>query len=137
VLLRFGYHLVLLDTSPDTTNPVTQYALQRAQQMVLIGEQNYFTAELVNEAVEDLLESHAGQQTTVVLNRVESDPGAGDVKQVQAKLRAHTDGPQVVIPHDRQLARSLAAGRYDLDAVARPTRLPLKHLALDVVERLV
>jgi len=133
-----AYDLLLLDTSPDITTPVTEYALSRGHQMICVCEQNYLTAKVVDHALGYLLETPAGRQTTLAFNRVLNQAGAGRIAEVQAQMRAKCDGPQVVIPFDAELNAALASGRYHLPGVRhRATRLPLKQLALRVVERLV
>jgi hypothetical protein len=43
----------------------------------------------------------------------------------------------VTIPYDEQLAATLDAGHYTLDALRRPTRTAIKRLGLAVAEQLV
>jgi MinD-like ATPase involved in chromosome partitioning or flagellar assembly len=135
-----NYELVLLDTSPDITSPVTQLALREADQLVLVAEQGYLTAEVIWHALDFLLASPAagpdGSCATIAINKVVAEPKAGRVDELQRQLRKVHEGPQVQIPFDLDLHAAIAAGHYSLPEVKRrTTRLPLKQLPLDVTER--
>ena len=54
-----SYEIVILDTSPDITSPVTQLTLRDADQLVLVTEQGYLTAAVVWRALRFLLASQA------------------------------------------------------------------------------
>ena len=86
-----NYDLILLDTSPDVTNPVTQLALDRGTQMVIVLEQDFLSSSVVIENLEYLLSRPAagenGENATVVLNKVMSDPRAGDVDATERAIR--------------------------------------------------
>ena len=135
-----NYELILLDTSPDITSPVTQLALQKADQLVLVAEQGYLTAEVVWHSLTYMLGSPAagpdGSRATIAINKVVDNPKAGRVDELQRQLRKVHEGPQVLIPFDLDLHAAIAAGSYSLPEVRRrATRLPLKQLTLNVTER--
>ena len=135
-----NYELILLDTSPDITSPVTQLALQKADQLVLVAEQGYLTAEVVWHSLTYMLASPAagpdGSRATIAINKVVDNPKAGRVDELQRQLRKVHEGPQVLIPFDLDLHAAIAAGSYSLPEVRRrATRLPLKQLTLNVTER--
>ena len=135
-----NYELILLDTSPDITSPVTQLALQKADQLVLVAEQGYLTAEVVWHSLTYMLAQAAagpdGSRATIAINKVVDNPKAGRVEELQRQLRKVHEGPQVLIPFDLDLHAAIAAGSYSLPEVRRrATRLPLKQLTLNVTER--
>ncbi len=140
--LLSSYEIVILDTSPDITSPVTQLALREADQLVLVAEQGYLTAAVVWRALRFLLASKAAGanagHATVAINKVITDDRAGNVEELQAQLRTEHAGPQVLIPFDLDVHAAIAAGRYALPEVRRRrTRLALKELTLCVTERLI
>jgi MinD-like ATPase involved in chromosome partitioning or flagellar assembly len=137
-----SYEIVILDTSPDITSPVTQLTLRDADQLVLVTEQGYLTAAVVWRALRFLLASQAagraGERATIAINKVIADDRAGKVEVLQEQLRTEHRGPQVRIPFDLDLHAAIAAGQYGLsDVRRRATRLALKELTLCVTERFV
>ncbi|MGO9959181.1 MAG: CpaE family protein [Solirubrobacteraceae bacterium] len=140
--LLSSYEIVILDTSPDITSPVTQLTLRDADQLVLVTEQGYLTAAVVWRALRFLLASQAagqaGERATIAINKVIADDRAGKVEVLQEQLRTEHRGPQVRIPFDLDLHAAIAAGQYGLcDVRRRATRLALKELTLCVTERFV
>jgi MinD-like ATPase involved in chromosome partitioning or flagellar assembly len=137
-----NYNVLLLDTSPDITSPVTQLALQRATQMVIVLEQGYVSSGVVLRNLRYLLSQAAagpgGSRATVVINRVLTDPRAGRLEQLREEI-AHThSGPVIEIPWDLDLRAEIDAGTYALNRVhRRSTRLPLKKLAIHVAENFI
>ena len=137
-----NYDLIVLDTSPDVTNPVTQLAFERGTQMVIVLEQDFLSSSVVIENLEYLLDRPAagetGERVTVVLNKVMSDPRAGDVNVTERAIRELHHGPVIRVPFDLDLSAQLSAGQYTLDAIRRrATRLPIKQLAIEVCGRFV
>ena len=135
-----NYELILLDTSPDITSPVTQLALQKADQLVLVAEQGYLTAEVVWHSLTYMLCAGSrgpGRQPGDDRDQQgRRQPKAGRVEELQRQLRKVHEGPQVLIPFDLDLHAAIAAGSYSLPEVRRrATRLPLKQLTLNVTER--
>ena len=119
---------------------MTQLALQKADQLVLVAEQGYLTAEVVWHSLTYMLASPAagpdGSRATIAINKVVDNPKAGRVDELQRQLRKVHEGPQVLIPFDLDLHAAIAAGSYSLpDVRRRATRLPLKQLTLNVTER--
>ena len=141
-LLASNYNLILLDTSPDITNPVTQWAQLHGTQMIIVTEQGYLSGKVVEHSLRYLLEQPAagasGRQATVVVNKVLDDPRAGSIEETQRALREHHAGPIIRIPWDLDLRAQIDLGDYTLDRVRRrATRLPIKQLALEVTERFI
>jgi MinD-like ATPase involved in chromosome partitioning or flagellar assembly len=137
-----NYNVLLLDTSPDITSPVTQLALQRATQMVIVLEQGYVSSGVVLRNLRYLLSQPAagpnGSRATVVINRVLTDPRAGRLEQLREEISHTHAGPTIEIPWDLDLRAEIDAGTYTLNRVRRrSTRLPLKKLALHVAENFI
>jgi len=137
-----NYNVLLLDTSPDITSPVTQLALQRGTQMIIVLEQGYVSSGVVVRSLRYLLEQPAagsgGSRAIVVINRVLSDPRAGRLEELRDEIRKSHSGPIIEIPWDLDLRAEIDAGTYTLDRVRRrSTRLPLKRLALHVAENFI
>ena len=136
-----NYNVLMLDTSPDITSPVTQLALQRGTQMIIVLEQGYVSSGVVIHSLPYLLEQPAaggdGSQAIVVINRVMTDPRAGALQPLRDEIRKAHAGPIIEIPWDLDLRADIDSGTYALDHVKqRSTRLPLKQLALAVAQNL-
>lgn len=141
-LLIESYDILLLDCSPDIMNPVTRWALQRGTQLVISTEQGYLTGSVVQHALDYLLAQPAaggGDKTVAVINKVINDTRAGSVDETERALKStNPNMPVVRIPYDLDLRALIDSGHYSLDLVKRrPTRLPIKQLALEVCRRLV
>ena len=92
-----NYNVLVLDTSPDITSPVTQLALQRGTQMIIVLEQGYVSSGVVIHSLPYLLEQPAaggdGSQAIVVINRVMDDPRAGALQPLRDEIRKAHAGP--------------------------------------------
>ena len=137
-----SYNLLVLDTSPDIASPVTQLALQRGTQMIIVLEQGYVSSGVVTRSLPYLLEQPAaggdGSRAIVVINRVINDSRAGAIDVLREEIRGAHAGPIVEIPWDLDLRADIDSGEYTLDGVKRrATRLPLKRLALHVAGNFV
>ena len=141
-LLAPNYNLILLDTSPDIMNPITQWALLHGTQAIIVTEQGYLSGKVVEHSLPYLLEQPAsgenGRQATVVINKVLDDPRAGSTEETQRALREHHAGPVIRIPWDLDLRAQIDLGDYTLDQVRRrSTRLAIKQLAVEVTDRFI
>ena len=129
-LLSCFYETVLLDLSGVTT-PLARFALDRADQAVLVTTPDQLTATLAIHALDQL-----GERTTVVVNR--SHPRlAPELRAIEECVARRGARPPVAVPDDRRLATMLHTGTYSLEALDRNTRLAVKRLGLAVAERLV
>jgi MinD-like ATPase involved in chromosome partitioning or flagellar assembly len=138
-ILMPNYNVLVLDTSPDITSPVTQLALQRGTQMIIVLEQGYVSSGVVIHSLPYLLEQPAaggdGSRAIVVINRVMTDPRAGALQPLRDEIRKAHSGPIIGIPWNLDLRADIDSGTYALDHVKqRTTRLPLKRLALAVAQ---
>jgi MinD-like ATPase involved in chromosome partitioning or flagellar assembly len=125
------YEVVLLDLGTGVAGPLARFAVDRADQAVLITTPEWVTATVVFEALSHLRHD----RTTLVLNK--SKLRSEDVPVVEQRFRARHVHRSVAIPYDEQLATMLDSGTYSLDALNRRTRAAVKQLGLSVAEQLV
>jgi MinD-like ATPase involved in chromosome partitioning or flagellar assembly len=124
------YEVVLLDLGTGVAGPLARFAIERADQVVLVTTPEWVTSTVVLEALAQLRHD----RTTVLLNK--SCLRIGDVRAIQECFRSEHLHRSVTIPHDERLATMLDSGTYSLDALARPTRIAAKRLGLAVAEQL-
>jgi MinD-like ATPase involved in chromosome partitioning or flagellar assembly len=125
------YEVVLLDLGTGVAGPLARFAVERADQLVLVTTPEWVTSTIVLEALAYLEHDN----TTVVLNK--SYLRSGDVSAIEDRFRAEHLHRAITIPHDEQLATMLDSGCYALDALARGTRVAIKQLGLSAAEQLV
>jgi MinD-like ATPase involved in chromosome partitioning or flagellar assembly len=120
--LSIFYEVVLLDLGTGVTSPIARFALERADQVVLVATPERMTMQLAVSA----------------LGRSEPDRTRLVVNKAPARLAADSrpDGT-IVIPYDERLHLMLESGAYSLGALPGDVRLPVKRLAAAVAERLV
>jgi MinD-like ATPase involved in chromosome partitioning or flagellar assembly len=131
-LLSTFYELVILDLGPGVAGPIAQFAIARADQLVLVTTPELITSSLVLAAHEHLEHDH----TTVACNKFHARRPA-DLAELERRLRERRLHRSAAIPHDPRLAAMLDSGTYQLDALERTTRTALKRLGLAVTEQLV
>jgi len=125
------YEVVLLDLGTGVAGPLARFAIERADQAVLVTTPEWVTASIVLDAL-SLLQH---DRTTVVINK--SLLRSADVRVIEERFRAEHLHRSVTIPHDDQLAVMLDTGTYDLGALKRRSRIAIKRLGLAVAEQLV
>jgi len=130
-LLGTFYELVLLDLGTGVTGQLAQFAIGRADQVVLVTTPEWVTSTAVLSALEHL--EH--DRTTVVANKFHSRR-TPDVHELERRLRERRLHRSVAIPDDEQLAAMLDTATYQLDALERPSRMAIKRLGLAVSEQL-
>jgi MinD-like ATPase involved in chromosome partitioning or flagellar assembly len=126
------YEVVLLDLGTGVVGPLASFAVERADQVVLVTTPEWVTATVVLGALSHL--ARPGR-TTVVINKARV--GSAEVGVVEQRFRAEHLLRTVTIPYDERLAAMLDTGTYALGALRSPTRLAIKRLGLAVAERLV
>jgi MinD-like ATPase involved in chromosome partitioning or flagellar assembly len=126
------YEAVLLDLGTGVAGPLARFAIERADQVVLVTTPEWITASVVLDALEHL--QH--ERTTVVVNKARSRPAA-ELRAVEECFRRERLHRSVTIPHDERLAVMLDTGTYVLEALDRGTRVPVKRLGVAVAEQLV
>ena len=124
------YEVVLLDLGTGVAGPLARFAIDRADQAVLVTTPEWVTSSVVLDALAHVQHD----RTTVALNK--SLLRAKDMPAVEQRFRAEHLHRTLTIPCDEQLAAMLDAGHYTLDALARPTRMAIKQLGLAVGEQL-
>jgi MinD-like ATPase involved in chromosome partitioning or flagellar assembly len=130
-LLSTFYEVVLLDLGTGVAGPLARFAVERADQIVLVTTPEWVTSSAVLAALEHL--EH--ERTTVAANKFHAR-GPADLAALERTLRERRLHRNVAIPHDDQLATMLDSGTYELDALGRDTRLAVKRLGLAVAEQL-
>jgi MinD-like ATPase involved in chromosome partitioning or flagellar assembly len=125
------YEVVLLDLGTGVAGPLARFAIERADQVVLVTTPEWVTSTVVLEALAHLQHDH----TTVAINK--SHLRSAAIAVIEDRFRAEHLHRAVTIPHDEQLATMLDSGMYALEALGRPTRLAVKRLGLAVAEQLV
>ena len=125
------YEVVLLDLGTGVAGPLARFAIERADQLVLVTTPEWVTSSVVVEALSYLRHDH----TTVAINKSRLD--SAGVALIEARLRAEHLHRAVTIPYDDQLATMLDTGTYTLDALGTRTRLAVKRLGLAVADQLV
>lgn len=130
------YDVVLLDLGTGITDPIAQFALQRADQTLVVTTPEFVTASTVLGALRHLSGEAVTQQLTVVLNQAPAT-NAGERAVIESEFRRQAIARRVIVPYDQQLRTMLDSGTYSLDALGRPTRMPIKELGLHVSEQLV
>ena len=125
------YEVVVLDLGTGVAGPLARFAIERADQVVLVTTPEWVTSSVVLEAL-SLLQH---ERTTVALNK--SYLRSADVGMIEERFRAQHLHRAVTIPYDEQLATMLDSGTYSLDALKRPSRVAIKRLGLAVAEQLV
>jgi len=130
LLSRF-YDVVILDLGTGITGPVSQWAVGRADQLVVITTPEWVTSANVSGALRHL----PMEDATLVLNQ--AGRNAIDREAVEEHFRKQWLERRVTIPYDQQLRLMLDSGTYALDALSRSTRLPIKQLGVAVGENLV
>lgn len=126
------YEVLLLDLGTGVAGPLARFAIERADQLVLVTTPEWITASIVLDALEHL--KH--ERTTVVVNKAHPRPAA-ELRAVEECFRRERLHRSVTIPYDERLALMLDSGTYALEALDRRTRLPIKRMGLSVAEQLV
>jgi MinD-like ATPase involved in chromosome partitioning or flagellar assembly len=129
--LSMFYEVVLLDLGTGVAGPLARFAIDRADQVVLVTTPEWVTSTVVLEALAYVRHDH----TTVAINK--SRLGSAAVNAIEDRFRAQHLHRAVTIPHDDRLALMLDSGTYALEALGGETRRAVKRLGLAVAEQLV
>jgi MinD-like ATPase involved in chromosome partitioning or flagellar assembly len=125
------YEVVLLDLGTGIVAPLARFAVERADQIVVVTTPEWVNSSVVLPALSHLRHDH----TTVAINKSYLRPRDADV--VEEHFRAERLHRAVTIPYDEQLANMLDGGAYALEALGGSTRRAIKRLGLAVAEQLV
>jgi MinD-like ATPase involved in chromosome partitioning or flagellar assembly len=122
------YELVILDLGPGITSPLTRFAVDRADQSVIVTTPEWITSASVLGALSYMHLGHA----TLVLNQAHFERDRRQVKLVEESLRKRTAAKMITIPHDPRLRSMLDTGTYEFAGLRLATRVALKELAVEV-----
>lgn len=126
-LLRRYYEVILLDLGTGITDPIAQFAVESADQMVVITTPEWVTSANVLGALRYL----SNENATLVLNQAPAKK-RGNREVIEANFRRQALSTRVTVPYDERLRTMLDSGSYDLDRLARGTRVPVKELGLAI-----
>ena len=133
------YDVILLDLGTGIIDPLAQFGLQRADQAVVVTSPDFVTTEKVIGALDHLRAAPTVSRDaglTLVVNQV-TGREAGALTSILDGLRAAGARDQVVLPRDEQLRGMLDSATFNLDALARPTRMAVRALGLAVARKFV
>jgi MinD-like ATPase involved in chromosome partitioning or flagellar assembly len=122
-LERF-YEVVILDLGTGITDPLAQFAVDRADQTVVITTPEWVTAAGVLGALRYL----QLEQGTLVLNQAPVGRQAGNREVIESNFRRHAVETSATIPYDDRLRVMLDTGTYSLRDLKLSTRVPVKEL---------
>lgn len=125
------YEVVMLDLGTGVAGPLARFAIERADQVVLVTTPEWVTASVVLDALSYLKHERA----TLAINK--SLLRSADSRAIEERFRAEHLHRAVMVPYDEQLASMLDTGTYGLGALGRSTRMAIKYLGLAVAEQLV
>lgn len=131
-LERF-YEVVILDLGTGITDPLAQFAVERADQTVVVTTPEWITSVGVLDALRYL----ELEQGAVVLNQAAVGRNAGNREVIEANFRRQSIATRATIPYDHQLRLMLDTGTYELTELRRSTRVPLKELAAAIATNFV
>ncbi len=131
-LERF-YEVVILDLGTGITDPQAQFAIERADQSVIITTPEWITAANVLGALRYL----RLEEGTLVLNQAPIGRNAGSREVIEANFRRQAVAARATIPYDQQLRAMLDTGTYELSELKLSTRVPAKELAVAIAANFV
>ncbi|MDQ6806152.1 MAG: MinD/ParA family protein [Actinomycetota bacterium] len=130
------YHVILVDLGTGLTEPLARFALERADQAVLVTTPDWIASSTVLDSLGYVLLRLGGHQVTMATNKVARTAPAL-THRLETSLRRHRIARRVEIPEDERLGKMLDQGTYVCEQLDRPTRHAVKRLALAVAEQLV
>jgi MinD-like ATPase involved in chromosome partitioning or flagellar assembly len=130
-VLAHYYDVALLDLGTGITAPVSQWAMERADQLVLITTPEWVTSFSVSRALRHL----SVKQATLVLNQASRN--AADRIAIERHFHKQWLEQRVMIPYDQRLRMMLDSGTYSLEELSRPTRVPIKQLGVAISQNLL
>jgi MinD-like ATPase involved in chromosome partitioning or flagellar assembly len=127
--LRRFYEVILLDLGTGVTAPIATFAVEHADQVVVVTTPEWITNTKVQIALSHLRLENA----TLVLNKVEGTAGLAATERQFSHQRL---SQRVAVPADLQLKTMLDSGTFSLSGLERSTRVPIKKLGLAVASQL-
>ena len=126
------YDVVLLDLGTGVAGPLARFAIERADQVVLVTTPEWITASAWCSMRSSTFSTTAQPWWSTRPSRARG-PELSAVDECFRQQRLHRS---VTIPYDERLALMLDSGTYSLEALGRRSRLPIKQLGLAVAEQL-
>lgn len=120
------YDVILLDLGTDIGGPLARFALEQADQSVVVSTPDFAAVSTVLGAVRYL----RGRNLTVVLNQAPRLPSEAARREIEDELRGQEIHQHVIVPYDDRLRAMLDSASYDLSALDRDTRMSIKQLGL-------
>jgi MinD-like ATPase involved in chromosome partitioning or flagellar assembly len=127
--LRRFYEVILLDLGTGVTAPIATFAVEHADQVVVVTTPEWITNTKVQMALSHLRLENA----TLVLNKVEGSAGLAATERQFSRQRL---SQRVALPADLQLKTMLDSGTFSLSGLGRSTRVPIKKLGFAVASQL-
>jgi len=133
-LLRRYYDLVVYDCGTGFLDEITQFALRRADQTVLVSAPQLVTAKIILGAVDYLaVTAFDMRRSTLVLNMVHGDDALDRVR-LRSALE-HRVGGVVEVPFDGRLQRVIDLGEFRYGKLGPGIRMAVKLLAAEIITR--
>lgn len=130
------YDVVMLDLGTGITEPLPQFAIERADQVVVISTPEFVTVDKVLGALDYLRGDQGRDRLTLALNMA-PPAGSADRKAIEAAFARQQIASRVTIPFDQRLRTMLDSGTYSLEGLQRRVRMAVKQLGLAVARQLV
>jgi MinD-like ATPase involved in chromosome partitioning or flagellar assembly len=131
-LERF-YEVLILDLGTGITDPIAQFAVNRADQSIVITTPEWITAAGVLGALR-YLQLDGG---ALVLNQAPRRRNTGNREVIEENFRRHAVATRATIPYDERLRVMLDTGTYSLDDLKLSTRVPIKELGAAIASNFV
>ena len=132
-LLERFYEVLILDLGTGITDPIAQFAVDRADQSVVITTPEWITAAGVLGALRYL----QLEEGTLVLNQAPAGRNSGNRAVIEENFRRQAVATRATIPYDDRLRVMLDTGTYALESLRRSTRVPAKELGAAVARNFV
>jgi MinD-like ATPase involved in chromosome partitioning or flagellar assembly len=125
-LLERFYEVVILDLGSGVTYPLVQFAIERADQSVVVATPDWVTSTGVLASLRYLQLDRGA----LVLNQAPAGRRAATrAAVIEETLGRQSAATRATIPYDRRLRLMLDTGTYELAALPPATRVPVKELA--------
>jgi MinD-like ATPase involved in chromosome partitioning or flagellar assembly len=131
--LEHFYEVVILDLGTGITDPLAQFAVERADQSIVITTPEWITAAGVLGALRYL----QLEEGTLVLNQAPVRRSEGNREVIEQNFRRQAVATKATIPYDERLRLMLDTGTYALEDLRLATRVPVKELAAAIAVNFV
>jgi len=131
--LLANFDVCLLDCAGGVQRDLAPWAIERADQLLIVTTAEYIGAQNVRRAMSEL----PLEKAILVINKVrEAQSVNRDGGVLERRLFGELLQKRIVVRNDEQLHRMLDEARLEIRSLQRATRLQLKQLAVAVVEQL-